>query len=165
MAAIPLSRWLAAAALGRRVFAALVLALLLAGSLPPLTRYYDRAFDSRENNARAFQLTELVTHARAPHEPLVLDESFGSEYGSGATELRALRFLLSFHDVPVTVLKITPRRLESELDESASLLVVLNGRQLREYDRLPLQALTSVPQRGSEVGLFRLSERGGPRRQ
>jgi hypothetical protein len=94
----------------------------------------------------------------------VLDEAFGSEIGWGVSELRGLRYLLAFQDAPVRVIKITPTRLEDELDGGASVLVVLDGRQLREFGRLPLQPLTAVPERGSEVGLFRLADRGPPRR-
>ena len=46
---------------------------------------------------------------------------------------------------------------ESELGAAPSLLVVLNGRQIDDYDRLELEPLTAIPRRGREVGLFRLS--------
>jgi hypothetical protein len=88
---------------------------------------------------------------------LVLDEAFGSETGGGVSELRALRYLLTFDAVPVRVLKITPKRLEDELQNESSLLVILNGRQVEEFQRLRLEPLTDVPRRGREIGIFRLA--------
>jgi hypothetical protein len=112
-----------------------------------------------ENNERAYRLAGLVARHRGPDEPLLLDEAFGSEGGGGVSELRALRYLLAFDDVSVRVLKITPKRLEDELGSAPSLLVVLSGRQLREVDRLPLEALSPLPERGSDVAIFRLAVR------
>jgi hypothetical protein len=146
------------------VLAAVAATIVLLGPLPSLVRYYDHIFANRDTNERAYQLAGLVAHHRQSDELVILDEAFGSESGDGDDELRALRFLLALQEAPVKILKITPKRLEDELDDAAGLLVVLNGRQLRDFGRLPLEPLTAIPQRGSEAGLFRLSSRGPTRR-
>lgn len=143
----------------RRLAVPVAAAILLLGPLPSLFRYYDQIFASRDTNERAYQLAGLIAQHRDTAELVVLDEAFGSESGDGDDELRALRFLLAFQDAPVRVMKITPKRLEDELDDAPGLLVVLNGRQLRDFGRLSLEPLTAIPQRGSEAGLFRLSAR------
>jgi 4-amino-4-deoxy-L-arabinose transferase-like glycosyltransferase len=148
----------------RRLIPPVATLILLVGPLLALGRYYDRAYAARETNERTYALAHLVGQFRQPSEPVVLDEAFGSEIGWGVSELRGLRYLLAFQDAPVRVIKITPARLEDELDGGPSVLVVLDGRQLREFGRLPLQPLTAVPERGSEAGLFRLAERGPPRK-
>ena len=147
--------------LSAAVAAALV---LLLAPLPSLQRYYDRAVAGAETNERAYRLAQLVEQHRQPEEQVVFDEGFGYEVGWGTSELRAMRYLLTFQGAPVKVTKLTPRRLEDELEQGPSRLVVLNGRQLRDYDRLPLQPLTPLPQRLAEAGLFRLSDKGLPRR-
>ena len=128
---------------------------LFVGPLLALSQYYAHAYASGENNARVYQVAALIREHQTVDDLLVLDESFGSDAG-GVDELRALRYLLAFDDRPAKVLKITPRRLEEELETRSSLLIVLSGRQLREVNRLPLRALTPRPERGSEIGLFRL---------
>jgi glycosyltransferase AglD len=137
-----------------RAAAALAALILLLAPLLPLSRYYQRAYATADTNVRAYALVASVTQVRQAGEVLVLDESFGSETG-GTSELRALRYLLTFEDVPTRVLKLTPKRLEDELLEGASLLVILSGRQLRDYGRLPLEPLTPAPTRSSDVALFR----------
>jgi hypothetical protein len=148
----------------RRLAAFAAALVLLLGPLPPLARYYQQAFASGETNERALNLAARIARVRGPTEPVVLDEAFGGEIGWGTSEVRAMRYLLSLQDAPVRVIKITPKRVEDELPDGSSLLVVLSGRQLRDFDRLPLEPLTSIPDRGSEVGLFRLGDRGQPKR-
>jgi 4-amino-4-deoxy-L-arabinose transferase-like glycosyltransferase len=148
----------------RRLAAFVAALVLLLGPLPPLARYYQQAFASGETNERALNLAARIAGVRGPTEPVVLDEAFGGEIGWGASEVRAMRYLLGLQDTPVRVIKITPKRVEDELADGSSVLVVLNGRQLRDFDRLPLDPLTPLPERGSEVGLFRLTERGQPKK-
>jgi 4-amino-4-deoxy-L-arabinose transferase-like glycosyltransferase len=132
--------------------------VLLIAPLAPLSRYYARAFAEGDTNQRVYRLADEVARTRQPLEPIILDESFGSESG-GVSELRALRYLLALQDLSTTVLKLTPKRLEDQAagTTGGSLLVVLDGRQVREFERLPLQPLTPTPSRGAEVGLFRLT--------
>jgi 4-amino-4-deoxy-L-arabinose transferase-like glycosyltransferase len=143
----------------QRLVALLCVLLLALGPLPALTRYYQRVFATADTNERPYALAALVVASRQPDEPLVLDEAFGTEGGAGVSEQRALRYLLAFDDVPVRVLKLTPKRLEDELEGSPSLLVLLYGRQTREYGRLTLEPLGPAPERPTDVGLFRLSAR------
>jgi hypothetical protein len=138
------------------MLALVVAATLLLAPLPRLVGYHDRAYASGENNERAYALSRRLAEVRRPGELLVLDEAFGSETGGGVSELRALRYLLAFDEVPVRVIKNTPKRLEDELVGEPSLLVILNGRQVEEFERLRLEPLTPVPRRGREVGIFRL---------
>ena len=139
-----------------RTTAVLAALILMLAPLLPLGRYYERAYATADTNVRVYALAASVTRVRQAGEVLVLDESFGSETG-GTSELRALRYLLAFEDVPTRVLKLTPKRLEGELADGASVLVILSGRQLRDYGRLPLEPLTPAPTRGSDVALFRFS--------
>jgi 4-amino-4-deoxy-L-arabinose transferase-like glycosyltransferase len=143
----------------QRLVALLCFLLLVFGPLPALTRYYQRVFATDDTNERPYALSALVTTVRLPDEPLVFDESFGTEGGAGVSEQRALRYLLAFDDVPVRVLKLTPRRLEEELQGSSSLLVLLSSRQARDYGRLALERLGPAPEAQSDVGLFRLTAR------
>ena len=101
-------RWPGAA--GRLSWLALAATLvLLIAPFPPLGRYYSRAFAEGDTNQRVYRLADAVARARQPLEPVILDESFGSESG-GVSERRALRYLLAFQDAPTTVLKLTPKR-------------------------------------------------------
>jgi hypothetical protein len=130
--------------------------VLLLAPLPRLVGYHERAFASGETNERVYMLSRQLAEVRRPGEILVLDEAFGSETGGGVSELRALRYLLAFDEVTIRVIKVTPKRLEDELQGDPSLLVILNGRQVEEFERLRLQPLTPLPQRGRESGIFRL---------
>jgi glycosyltransferase AglD len=131
--------------------------VLLITPLPRLAGYYERLYATGETNERVYAISRQLADLRQPDETLVVDEAFGSETGGGISELRALRYLLAFDAVPIRVLKITPKRLEDELQGDASLLVILNGRQVEEFQRLPLEPLTEVPRRGREIGIFRLA--------
>src|SRR5262249_13974163 len=93
-----------------RIAATLVALVLLLGPLLPLGRYYALAYATGDTNVRAYDLAASVARVRHGDELLVLDESFGSETG-GTGELRALRYLLAFENVPTRVLKLTPKRL------------------------------------------------------
>ena len=123
--------------------------------LLPLGRYYEGAYAAADTNVRAYALAASVTQVRQAGEVLVLDESFGSETG-GTSELRALRYLLAFDDVPTRVLKLTPKRLDGELPDGASVLVILSGRELPDYGRLPLEPSTPAPTRGQRCGAVSL---------
>ena len=129
---------------------------LMVAPLQPLWRYYDRAYASADTNLRAYALAASVSRVRQPGETLVLDESFGSETG-GTSDLRALRYLLTFEDVPTRVLKLTPNGSRTRCRRVGAVLVFLSGRQLRDYDRLTLEPLTPAPARGSDVALFRFA--------
>src|SRR5207248_4952572 len=53
-----------------------------------------QAFASGETNERALNLAARIAGVRGPTEPVVLDEAFGGEIGWGASEVRAMRYLL-----------------------------------------------------------------------
>jgi 4-amino-4-deoxy-L-arabinose transferase-like glycosyltransferase len=118
-------------AAGRRpVVAALLVGLVLAAlPLVSLDRYYRRAFERSDTNARIFRLAADIEAARRPQEVVLVDDSIGSELpDTGVTELRGLEYLLTLGRVPYRTLRPSPGRLQDGLDGQATALAILNAR-------------------------------------
>ena len=137
--------------------------VLVVGPLLPLARYYERALSRTDTNERILRLMSEIDAARRPGEAVLVDEGIGAELpDTGVTELRGFEHLLVFGRVPYRTVRPTPGRLQDELGDAASALVVLNARDASVVaGRLPLTPLDPRPPaetgRMSDFRLYRLS--------
>jgi 4-amino-4-deoxy-L-arabinose transferase-like glycosyltransferase len=142
--------------------ATLALVATIAPSLLSLQRHYDRLLRTSDTNERILRLRDAIHQARQPKELLIVDEDMGSEIaGTGVTEIRGFRYLLTMDNVPFRSERIAARRLEDALEGAPSVLAVLNGRDLEQVERRlkvqPLEARErAVIGRGSDYQLYRL---------
>jgi hypothetical protein len=152
----------------RPLLAALMIGMLLAAlPLASLDRYYRRAFERTDTNARILALIGQIEATRQPEEAVLVDDSIGSELpDTGVTELRGLEYLLTFERVPYRLLKPSPGRLQDSLDAQPTALAVLNARDAAAAAaRVTVEALDPRP--ASETGrmfdfrLYRLSRARG----
>jgi 4-amino-4-deoxy-L-arabinose transferase-like glycosyltransferase len=115
----------------RRPLLAALMAGMLLTALPliSLDRYYLRAFERTDTNARILKLADEIEAARRPGELVLVDEGVGAELAdTGVTEVRGLEYLLTFARVPYRLLQPSPGRLQDALDRQASVLAILNAR-------------------------------------
>ena len=142
--------------------ALLALVVTIAPSMLSLQRYYDRLLRTSDTNERILRLRDALHETRRPDELVVVDEDMGSEIaGTGVTEIRGFRYLLTMDDVPFRSERIAARRLEDAVEAAPSVLAVLNGRDLEQVERRlkvqPLEARErAVIGRGSDYQLYRL---------
>nr|MBA2448075.1 glycosyltransferase family 39 protein [Chloroflexota bacterium] len=161
-----LARWVGTTAPHGQLIAlgaALAASLLVVAPLVPLGRYYARAYERGDTNARILRLSDEMAAARRADEPVLIDETIGSELpDTGVTELRGFEYLLEFARVPHRAVRVTPSRLQDELRGAPSALAVLNARDAAEAaTRLSVSPLDARPP--AETGrmfdhrLYRLS--------
>jgi len=146
----------------QRVVMTLALVAILAPSLSSLQRYYDRLLRIGDTNERILRLESAIAVSRRPGELVIVDEDMGTELpGTGVTEIRGFRYLLTMGEVPFRAERIASRRLDEALQAAPSVLAVLNGRDLEQVERrltvTPLEARGRVATgRGSDYQLYRL---------
>jgi glycosyltransferase AglD len=142
--------------------AMVALVATIAPSLLSLQRHYDRLLRTSDTNERILRLRDAIHQTRRPDELVIVDEDMGSEIpGTGVTEIRGFRYLLTMDEVPFRSERIAARRLEDAVEADPSVLAVLNGRDLEQAERrLKVQPLESreraVVGRGSDYQLYRL---------
>lgn len=161
-----LAGWLAGSPPGRArlrtIGSAVLVGLLAAGPMLPLQRYYDRLLAAGDTNERIFRLTQAIQEHRQPHEQVLVDETLGGEQpGTGVTELRGFRYLLTVAEVPHQAIRVTPRRLEDELEMAPSRLAVLNARDAEQAERrLQLTSVEGIPRasigRAADFQVYRI---------
>jgi hypothetical protein len=140
----------------------LALVAVIAPSLSSLQRHYDRLLRTSDTNERILRLRDAIYQTRLPGELVIVDEDMGSEIaGTGVTEIRGFRYLLTMDQVPFRSERIAARRLEDAAEAAPSVLAVLNGRDLEQAERrLKVQPLENrgraVIGRGSDYQLYRL---------
>jgi 4-amino-4-deoxy-L-arabinose transferase-like glycosyltransferase len=152
----------------RPLLAALMVGMLLAAlPLASLDRYYRRAFERTDTNARILSLVGQIQAARQPEEAILVDDSIGSELpDTGVTELRGLEYLLTFERVPYRLLKPSPGRLQDSLDTQPTVLAILNARDASAAgSRVNVEPLDPRPATESgrmfDFRLYRLSRNRG----
>jgi len=137
--------------------------MLVLGPLLPLARYYERALSRTDTNERILRLTTEIEAARQPGEVVLVDEGIGAELpDTGVTELRGFEHLLVFRRVPYRTVRPTPGRLQDELGDAPTALVVVNARDASAVGgRLTLASLDPRPPsetgRMADYRLYRLS--------
>ncbi|MCC6175783.1 MAG: glycosyltransferase family 39 protein [Chloroflexi bacterium] len=148
-------RWLSVALAGLAV-------MLSTAPLASLGRYYARSFERADTNERILRLSAEIQAARQPAEAVLVDEAIGSELpDTGVTELRGFEHLLIFGRVPYRVVRPSPGRLQDELGDDRSVLIVMNARDAAAADaRLTVIPLDPRPPatsgRMSDYRLYRL---------
>jgi 4-amino-4-deoxy-L-arabinose transferase-like glycosyltransferase len=152
----------------RPLLAALMIGMLLAAlPLGSLDRYYQRAFERTDTNARILALIGQIEAARQPEETILVDDSIGSELpDTGVTELRGLEYLLTFERLPYRLLKPSPGRLQDSLDTEPTILAILNARDASAArSRVGVESLDPrpIPETGRmfDFRLYRLSRNRG----
>jgi len=142
--------------------AMLALVATIAPSLLSLQRHYDRLLRTGDTNERILRLRDAIHQTRRPEELVIVDEDMGSEIaGTGVTEIRGFRYLLSMEEIPFRSERISAGRLADAAEAAPSVLAVLNGRDLEQAERRlkvqPLEARErAVIGRGSDYQLYRL---------
>jgi 4-amino-4-deoxy-L-arabinose transferase-like glycosyltransferase len=140
----------------------LMVIALIAPQLLSLQRYYDRLLRSGDTNERIMRLSHVIQTQRRPGELIVIDDGIGTDLpGTGVTEVRGFRYLLTMADVPFKVYRITSRRLEDELAQVPTLLIVVNARDAEQIERRwTLRSVEgrerAVIGRGSDYQVYRL---------
>jgi glycosyltransferase AglD len=146
----------------RIVVVSLMMVSIIVPSLSSLQRHYDRLLRTGDTNERILRLRDAINQARRPGELVIVDEDMGSEItGTGVTEIRGFRYLLTMDNVPFLSERISARRLEDSAEAAPSVLAVLNGRHLEQAERrLKVQPLEererAVIGRGSDYQVYRL---------
>jgi hypothetical protein len=144
--------------------ALLALVATIAPALLSLQRHYDRLLRATDTNERILRIRDAIHQTRRPDELVIVDEDMGSEIaGTGVTEIRGFRYLLTMDDIPFRSERISGGRLEDAAEAAPSVLAVLNGRDLEQAERRlkvqPLEARErAVIGRGSDYQLYRLEQ-------
>jgi hypothetical protein len=146
----------------RSLILGLAIIALIVPSLESLQRHYDRLLRTGDTNERILKLADVIAQYRRPDEQVVVEESMGSEIpGTGVTEIRGFRYLLTMADVPFRSERIAPRRFEDDLQTVPSMLAVLNARDAEQVERrVTVTAVDgrarAVIGRGSDYQVYRL---------
>jgi hypothetical protein len=150
--------------------AVVIAVLLVVAPLGSLGRYYARAFERSDTNERILRVTREIQAARRADEPVLVDESIGTEMpDTGVTEIRGFEHLLVVARIPYRTLRTTPGRLEDELDDVPSALAVLNARDAAAAaERVTITSIDPRPPattgRMSDYRLYRIEAAGARRR-
>jgi hypothetical protein len=146
----------------RGMLVTLALMATIVPSLSSLQRHYDRLLSAGDTNERILRLAAVIEQARRADEAVIVDDSMGSELaGTGITEIRGFRYLLTMNGVPFRAERIAPRQLEDELRAGPSILAVLNARDAEQVERrltvTPVEGRArAVVGRGSDYQVYRL---------